>query len=138
MHNIDLAPKTDAQGNNKPIILFGGLNGAGKTSILTAVQLSLYGRAAFGFNMSATEYQEQLASLIHQGSTVKPNSASIELVFSYNQQGQENEYRVIRSWERNKKDKLLLYTNDVLESSLSYDQCQAFLNELIPTGINSF
>jgi len=103
VHDIDLAPKTDAHGNNQPITLFGGLNGAGKTSILTAVQLSLYGRAAFGFNMSTTEYQEQLANLIHQGSTVKHNNASIELVFSYNQQGQENEYRVIRSWERNKK-----------------------------------
>lgn len=135
VHDIDLAPKTDAQGNNQPITLFGGLNGAGKTSILTAVQLSLYGRAAFGFNMSATEYQDQLANLIHQGAAVKHNNASIELVFSYNQQGQENEYKVIRSWERNKKDKLSLYTNNVLESNLSYDQCQAFLNELIPTGI---
>jgi len=130
-NDIDLAPKS----NDKSIVLFGGLNGAGKTSILTGVRVALYGRAAFGFNMTAGEYHEQLAALIHNGNGISQNQSSIELVFTYSQQGVESEYKVIRTWKRGQKDKLSLFKNDVPESSLGYDQCQAFLNELIPIGI---
>ncbi|MBU2925803.1 DNA sulfur modification protein DndD [Colwellia sp. 1_MG-2023] len=131
VNNINLAPNA----NNKPIVLFGGLNGAGKTSILTGVRVALYGRAAFGFNMTTTEYQQQLSALIHKGNGVQHNSASIELVFTYSQQGVESEYKIIRSWKKDQKDKLALYKNEVPESALGYEQCQAFLNELIPIGI---
>lgn len=131
VNNINLAPNSD----NKPIILFGGLNGAGKTSILTGVRVALYGRAAFGFNMTSAEYQQQLSALIHKGNGVQHNSASIELVFTYSQQGVESEYKIIRCWKKDQKDKLALYKNDVPESALGYEQCQAFLNELIPIGI---
>lgn len=131
VNDINLAPASD----DKSIILFGGLNGAGKTSILTGVRVALYGRAAFGFNMTAGEYQEQLAALIHKGNGIQHNNASIELVFTYSQQGEENEYKVIRSWKKGQKDKLSLYKNEVPEAALGYDQCQAFLNELIPIGV---
>lgn len=130
-NDINLAPSN----NDKSIVLFGGLNGAGKTSILTGVRVALYGRAAFGFNMTASEYNEQLAALIHNGNGISQNQASIELVFTYSQQGVESEYKVIRTWKRGQKDKLSLFKDEVPESSLGYDQCQAFLNELIPIGI---
>jgi len=131
VNDISLEPVSP----DKPIILFGGLNGAGKTSILTGVRVALYGRAAFGFNMTSTEYHEQLSALIHKGNGVQHNNASIELVFTYSQQGVENEYKVIRSWKKGQKDKLSLYKNDVVEAALGYEQCQAFLNELIPIGV---
>ena len=131
VNDISLAPTSD----DKSIILFGGLNGAGKTSILTGVRVALYGRSAFGFNMTSTEYHEQLAALIHKGNGIQHNNASIELVFTYSQQGVENEYKVIRSWRKGQKDKLALYKNDVAEAALGYEQCQAFLNELIPIGV---
>ena len=46
-HQIDL--RAD---HGSPIILFGGLNGAGKTSILTAVKLALFGKAALKGNLT--------------------------------------------------------------------------------------
>ena len=131
VNDISLAPTSE----DKSIILFGGLNGAGKTSILTGVRVVLYGRAAFGFNMTSTEYQEKLSALIHKGNGIQHNNASIELVFTYSQQGVKNEYKVIRSWIKGQKDKLALYKNDVAEAALGYEQCQAFLNELIPIGV---
>jgi DNA sulfur modification protein DndD len=131
VNDISLAPTSD----DKSIILFGGLNGAGKTSILTGVRVALYGRAAFGFNMTTTEYHEQLAALIHKGNGMQHNNASVELVFTYSQQGEENEYKVIRSWKKGQKDKLSLYKSEVQEAALGYEQCQAFLNELIPIGV---
>jgi len=39
---LDLAPVQE-NGKTAPIILFGGINGGGKTTILDAVKLALYG-----------------------------------------------------------------------------------------------
>ncbi|RQW62380.1 DNA sulfur modification protein DndD [Vibrio viridaestus] len=144
LHEIDLSPSSaisDAKGNEiagteRPIILFGGLNGAGKTSILTAVRLALYGRQSFGKPLHNNEYAEALAELVHNGNGVNsPEQAYIELEFTHNQSGEENTYKVIRGWKKGKLDKLQLEKDGQELPELSYDQCQGFLNELIPNGI---
>ncbi|WP_354625264.1 DNA sulfur modification protein DndD [Psychromonas sp. MME2] len=136
VHEIDLAPRTEKKIESaKPIILFGGLNGAGKTSILSAVRVALYGRIAFGRGLSTPEYQKELDALIHRGVGVSDNKSSIELVFNHSHNGIESEYKVTRAWERGKRDKLTLEQNSKELTQLNYDQCQSFLTELIPTGI---
>ncbi|OED51108.1 DNA sulfur modification protein DndD [Aliivibrio fischeri] len=144
VHEIDLQPEAaelNATGDEvrdaKPIILFGGLNGAGKTSILTAVRLALYGRQAFNQNLTNGEYIEAITDLIHKGvghGGVQDN-ASIALTFIYSNNGKESTYKVTRSWKKDKKDNLSLERDGVVMSELNYEQCQGFLNELIPTGI---
>ena len=135
-HEIELAPR-ERNGELRPIVLFGGLNGAGKTSILTAIRLALYGRLAFDDIHHNQDYIDRLSSLIHNGisQSQRPSDASINLTFSYNKEGEESEFTVIRSWEREKKDRLLLLKDNELLSELNYEQCQGFLNELIPHGI---
>ncbi len=137
VHEVDLEPTYDRFGQVKPIILFGGLNGAGKTSILSAIRTVLYGRQAFGRALSQSEYIEQLDGLIHKGEGQggRPDQASIELVFTFTQDGDECEYSLIRSWKRGKKDRLRISQNGEPRTELNYDQCQGFLNELIPAGI---
>ncbi|MBE3166184.1 DNA sulfur modification protein DndD [Enterobacter cloacae complex sp. P23RS] len=137
-HVIDLAPKKRQYDNNpRPIVLFGGLNGAGKTSILSAIRLALYGRLAYGSSTQQQEYVDELSALVHNGSSLgeQPNEASIELVFIYNKGGEEAEITVTRAWQKGKRDKLTLQQDGKLIQGLSYDQCQGFLNELIPHGI---
>ncbi|HHX8496026.1 TPA: DNA sulfur modification protein DndD [Vibrio diabolicus] len=144
VHEIDLRPAParlsksgPIEGTERPIILFGGLNGAGKTSILTAVRLALFGRQSFSQVLSNGEYIEALSELIHKGvghGGVQDN-ASIELEFKYSQNGEENTYKVIRGWKRGKKDSLCLEKDGIQIPELNYEQCQGFLNELIPTGI---
>lgn len=137
-HIIDLAPKKrERELHNRPIVLFGGLNGAGKTSILTAIRLALYGRLAFDQSSQQQDYINQLTSLIHNGvsQTQRPDDASIELIFTYNKGGKESEFTVTRSWKRGKKDKLSLLQDGAHLEELNYEQCQGFLNELIPHGI---
>src|SRR3954466_14573289 len=54
---LDLSPGA-ANGRSRPIVLFGGVNGAGKTTILDAIQLVLYGgrpRGSKAANMGAQE-----------------------------------------------------------------------------------
>ncbi|WP_404273454.1 DNA sulfur modification protein DndD [Yersinia similis] len=137
-HTIDLAPrKRPHEVSPRPIVLFGGLNGAGKTSILSAIRLALYGRLAFGAALQQQEYVEQLSALVHNGTYMaeRPDEASVELTFTYNQNGNETEFTVTRSWKKGKKDRLSLQQDGQSRSELSYDQCQGFLNELIPHGV---
>ncbi|WP_028114353.1 DNA sulfur modification protein DndD [Ferrimonas kyonanensis] len=138
VHEIDLEPRKASVRQSKaaPIVLFGGLNGAGKTSILTAVRVALYGRAAFGRGLNNADYQEQLNALIHKGVGISEGKTSIELLFTHSQNGVESEYRVVRGWKRNHKDKLLLIQDGNELSNMSPEQCQSFLNELVPTGIS--
>lgn len=137
-HTIDLAPRKRPHDlNPRPIVLFGGLNGAGKTSILSAIRIALYGRLAFGLATQQQEYIEQLSALIHNGAYYieQPEEASVELTFTYNKGGHEAEFTVTRAWKKGKRDRLSLQQDGQPLSELDYDQCQGFLNELIPHGI---
>ena len=138
-HDIDLAPRTK-YGNKRPIVLFGGLNGAGKTTTLTAVRLALYGRQSMGRSISNIAYHQQLIEYIHKPrkSIVAPNSAAVELDFTYGKHGTVDDFKVVRSWQESGKktvEHLEIYKNEELLEGLSSEQLQSFLNELIPIGV---
>ncbi|TFH85694.1 DNA sulfur modification protein DndD [Billgrantia azerbaijanica] len=138
-HEIDLTP--EGPSGQKPIILFGGLNGAGKTSILTAVRLALYGRRILGAKVPNEEYHRYLADCIHKpsGAERAPNSAYVRLEFSESRGGQQHDYDVVRSWFRDTSgaisENLQITRDDEVLSNLSHEQSQSFLNDLIPLGI---
>ena len=56
-HTLDLEPREQ---KGKPLILIGGLNGSGKTSILTAIRLALYGIQAFDDVFTKQAYVKRL------------------------------------------------------------------------------
>ncbi|WP_280548850.1 DNA sulfur modification protein DndD [Halomonas sp. 11-S5] len=138
-HEIDLRP--EGPSGAKPIILFGGLNGAGKTSILTAVRLTLYGRRILGAKVPSDEYHRYLRDCIHKpiDSERTSNSAYVRLNFSDSRGGRQHEYDVVRSWFRDTNgavtENLQITRDDEVLSHLSHDQAQSFLNDLIPLGI---
>lgn len=138
-HEIDLRP--EGPSGEKPIILFGGLNGAGKTSILTAVRLTLYGRRILGSRVPSDEYHRYLSECIHKPSDSESvlNSAYVRLNFSDSRGGRQHEYDVVRSWFRDNRgtitENLQITRDDEVLSHLSHDQAQSFLNDLIPLGI---
>lgn len=92
-HTINLAPKS----STKPIILVGGLNGAGKTTFLEAIHLAFYGALAQPNGRRTGSYENYLKGLIHRGAPVNAEAA-VELEFRAHQQGQEHRYRITRSW----------------------------------------
>ena len=137
---FDLTPRA-RYGEMRPIVLFGGLNGAGKTSLLSGVRLVLYGRAALGDAVSLKRYDQYLLESIHRprGRAIGPKGASIEMVFSYAKLGEESEFRVLRSWEKagaSVKEFIEIWENGTEVQGLNYDQAQGFLNELIPIGVS--
>jgi len=82
---------------NRPVVLVGGLNGAGKTSILEALQLALYGKMSLSARLSSTGYEEYLRNWINR--TVRPtDGASVEIVFAALIDGAEQRFAVRRSW----------------------------------------
>ncbi|AXR08257.1 DNA sulfur modification protein DndD [Salinimonas sediminis] len=136
-HTIELAPRRDGV-FTKPIVLFGGLNGAGKTSILTAIRLLLMGKRAVGAAVSAKDYADYLTAQINNKAQADESSAtaSIRLEFSHTHKGKHNTFVVTRLWDIAGKETLTLKLNDDLLDVLTGEQVQAILSEMIPPGIS--
>jgi DNA sulfur modification protein DndD len=88
---MELAPPTPDQ----PVVLIGGLNGAGKTTIRDAIYLALYGAFALEFR-GTRNYDSYLRSLTHRG-TPDPESV-VELDFRVQRDGAMHTYSLRRSW----------------------------------------
>lgn len=139
-HAIDLNPRTKYN-STRPIILFGGLNGAGKTTILTAIRLAIYGKQALGYATSQRIYDEYLTSKIHRNphSSVALAGAYITLEFLFYKLGKPTRYKIVRSWTKSGKqvkETLTILQDGKPIPEFTQEQCQAFLNELIPLGVS--
>jgi DNA sulfur modification protein DndD len=93
---FDLTPGR-RNGRHLPITLFGGINGGGKTTLLDAIQLALYGGRARCSKRSNLAYDDFLRQSIHHGVNGS-EAASVSLSFRYVADGEEHLYDVCRSW----------------------------------------
>jgi DNA sulfur modification protein DndD len=91
-HTFHLEPKAE----DRPIILIGGMNGAGKTTFLESLQLALYGRNTPVIAAGKSKYHEYLKNLLHTKESI--DTASIELCFKVREDGEDQVYSVVRSW----------------------------------------
>ncbi len=80
----------------RPVVLVGGMNGRGKTTLLDALQLALYGRRSNSARRAGGSYEEYLASLVHHHAS--PAEAAVSLEFALVEDGIEVCYRVERVW----------------------------------------
>lgn len=120
---------------NKPIVLIGGLNGGGKTTLLDALQLCLFGPHARISNRGSLAYQEYLSRSIHRGNGA--SEAAIELSFRRTIEGREEIYKVHRSWQRNGggcKERFEVLKNGVEDAALS-DNWTTQVEEFFPANI---
>jgi DNA sulfur modification protein DndD len=137
---ISLLPRARNK-KERPIILIGGNNGAGKTSLLDAVRLTLYGKMALGSRISQSDYSTYLKSRIHVPPAKKemPSSASITLDFDYSESGQTHRYQVKRAWAVRGQSVVesLDITKDGNEiTSVPRDEWHVFLQDLLPPGVS--
>ena len=122
----------------KPIILIGGLNGAGKSTIFECIMIALYGRAYLGRKTIKKEYLKFVASRIHKHKGRRADSASVRITFRFYHNGCDDRYTVSRSWSVNGAsvtENFSVLKNDNSMNDVEESQWQSFVEELIPLGI---
>ncbi len=126
---------------DKSITLFGGKNGAGKTTIFEAIMLCLYGNDYSEMKFSKREYEQFLARKIHKfvGTIVPSYFASIAVEFQFFHQGKVDLYSVNRRWQESDgkiTEELIIRKNNKELDSIEESNWQAFIKELIPPGVS--
>ena len=119
------------------VILIGGMNGRGKTTILEAVLLALYGSNSFAYVESRYKtYGKYLQSYSNQSDGTY--TSYIRLDFSLD--SSDDKYRIIRSWDSSKSrinEKIEVYHNDELNAFLT-DNWSMFIENQLPRGLSNF
>jgi len=138
-HEFNLRPIISSD-QFKPIVIFGGMNGSGKTTIFDAIKLCLYG-PNISPQISSANYTEYLKEKIHysSGLFLQPNFASIEIEFEYSKFGELDTYKVERMWERMGRkvsETLIIRKNGKDIDDVERDNWQEFIEELIPIGLS--
>ncbi|MBV5330004.1 MAG: DNA sulfur modification protein DndD [Chlorobium sp.] len=130
-NSINLLPSSP----NKPIILIGGENGCGKTSILDSFQLVLFGPAANCSNRGKLSYDTYLERCINRD-TPNDEGSRIKLTFQYFSSGVQKRYSIERKWFKKgtKVEKRFL----VYELTNSEAKYSAALSDNWPDYVESF
>ena len=121
----------------RPVVLIGGRNGSGKSSIMEAIRLCIHGRWALG-RLRAPEYHDYLRERVHMGpkNEYDPRS-SVHVEMETVEDGYRHTYEVSRTWlgKRDVSEELQIRRDGELLSDLFADQHQSFLDEIIPLGL---
>lgn len=100
-HNFDFNTTPD-----KNVILIGGKNGAGKTTILESLRIVLFGSLAYGFVNDNEPYFRKIHSLLNR-SAIESNSNEFQIKLEYTatEEFEKIDYVLMREW-RFKNEKI--------------------------------
>ena len=133
---INLRPEND--GSIRPIVLIGGMNGGGKTTLMDAIRLALYGQRAKCSTRGNLGYGEFLFQSVNSQATLA-DITKIELSFEDIFEGHWQQFKIIRAWNKelkDGKDSLSIEREDRFDSNLE-DNWDEYIENILPLGISN-
>ncbi|MBT3077302.1 MULTISPECIES: DNA sulfur modification protein DndD [Streptomyces] len=122
----------------RPIILIGGLNGCGKTTLLDAIQLVLYGPRARCSGRGSRAYETYLRESINRGAD-SAKGAALRLEFSITVEGRSRTYEVDRAWAligKNVRENLAVSIDGRYDATISENWAE-HVEEILPLEVAS-
>jgi len=139
---INLSPFNDTETEeniSRPIILLGGMNGGGKTTLMDAIRLALYGHRAQCSTRGNLSYSDFLTQCVNSH-TPPVEKTRLELAFGLIENDKPVVYRIVRTWEKNPKDGKdvlgILNDDEWLNSGL-VNIWDEYIENLLPVGISN-
>lgn len=99
---------------NKKLILIIGKNGSGKTTILEAIKLALYGPFLYGFKTANLSYSEKIYSKINTYAIENLEESYVSLELKFSENSENVSYLINRKWkikEKTLKEEAEFYRN---------------------------
>lgn len=131
-HTVALTPSP-----GRPIVLFGALNGSGKTTFLEAMQLALYGRGARPASRGRLAYHDYLARSINRY-VEPPVGAGLQFAFRHRSAGRDEAIRLIRTWNasgNNVKETFEVWRSGIFDS-VATERWNEFVEDFMPIQIS--
>jgi DNA sulfur modification protein DndD len=134
-HTISLT----SPNNEQPIILFGGMNGDGKTTLIDAIRLALYGKRAQCSTRGNLSYSDFLSQCVNRQIDDEPTSIELAFQQTLNNAPQPTEFRIHRTWTQQPKsgrDTLKVFTDGSPDAALTQAWDER-IEDLLPLGISN-
>ena len=127
---------------DKPIILIGGQNGAGKTSLFTAIKVALYGPLAFGYTGTNSYYIKKIKGFINNKAFQTQNLVSgVSIVIKTIKEREVVIYSIERTWtivESNIEEEYNVYEGEKRLSESEKVLFESFILSIIPIDLFEF
>lgn len=128
--------------SNKNIILIGGKNGAGKTSLFTAIKIALYGPLSFGYVGVNPKYIAKIKECINSKTFQKDVVESrVQISISLTVEREVKEYEITREWDYTKQkleENYYVKTEGRLLDDQELSYFQNYLQGMIPPDLFEF
>ena len=126
----------------QPIVLIGGLNGAGKTSIFTAIKIALYGPLAFGYTGNNTFYSKKIRGFINDKAfQIQPFTSGISIEIKLKQERETKHYTINRNWsiiDSKIEEEYTIYEGNKLLEDSEKILFESFILNIIPIELFEF